>query len=746
MNDHSAAFPGQGPVLPFGQHAQVPAHTGLRDVVLGGAAPARTTEKRFDLAEMWRIVTRWWWLIAAVTIACLVAAIVVSLMIQPLYRAQSTLEVNLDGIQIVENMGEVERGQRNEREFINTQAELLRSRGIAERVARSLNLANNPAMFDQSIDRAAREAAAIGIVHGSVAIEPVRDSRLIAVTVVSADPGLAAQIANAYGSNFIQDNLERRFENTSYARNFLEQRLSTVKSRLEQSERQLVDYAQRNGIVTLSIDSGAAGGGRSEQPLDAQSLAALNDALSSARAERIAAEQRFRQAQSSRSTTELINNPTIQSLRQQQAQLQAEYQEKLGIFQPDYPTMVQLRSRIDSLAQAIQRETGSVSGALQSDYAAAVGRERALEAQVSGLKQDLLNLRERSIQYTILQREVDTNRGLYDALLQRYKEVGVAGGVGTNAVSVVDQAQVPGAPFKPNLPLNITIGLLAGLMMGFGAAFGLEWMDDTIKTPDDLMAKLGIASLGVVPALPRGGTVHQYLDDSRSQVSEAYQSVRTALQFSTDHGVPKTLLITSTRAAEGKSSSALAIAQAMASLGANVLLIDGDLRKPTFRAPTADAPGFSSLLSGSAEFEACIHPTDRERLFLLSSGPIPPNPAELLATSGLKAVLARAGETFDHVIVDGPPVLGLADAPLLASATEGTLMVIESGAIRRTAAVNSLGRLRAAGAQILGGVLTKFSATKGGYGYGYGYGYGDDAYAYRQGDEPKKQIELLKRA
>jgi capsular exopolysaccharide synthesis family protein len=744
MNDHSAGFPGQGPVLPFGQHSQVPAHTGLRDVVLGGAV-AGQSEKRFDLSEIWRIVARWWWLIAAVTIACLVAAIVVSLMIQPLYRAQSTLEVNLEGIQVVEKMGEIEGGQRSEREFINTQAELLRSRAIAERVARSLNLANNAAMFDPSIDRAAREAAAVGVVHGSVTIEPVRDSRLIAVSVVSSDPALAAQIANAYGNNFIQSNLERRFEATSYARNFLEQRLATVKARLEQSERQLVAYAQQQQIITLSIDSGSEGG-RSEQPLDAASLSALNDALSAARAERIAAEQRYRQAQASRSTTETLNNPTIQTLRQQQAQLQAEYQEKLGIFQPDYPTMVQLRSRINSLNQAIQRETGSVSGALQSDFAAAVGRENALEARVNQLKAGLLNLQERSIQYTILQREMDANRSLYDALLQRYKEVGVAGGVGTNAVSVVDQAQVPGAPFKPNLPLNIAIGLIAGLMLGFGAAFGLEWMDDTIKTPDDLTSKLGIASLGVVPALPKGGTVHQYLDDSRSQVSEAYQSVRTALQFSTDHGVPKTLVITSTRAAEGKSSSALAIAQAMANLGATVLLVDGDLRKPTFRAPTADAPGFSSLLTGSADFEACIHPTDRERLFLLSSGPIPPNPAELLATSRLQAVLDRAAETFDHVIVDGPPVLGLADGPLLASACEGTLMVIEAGAIRRTAAINSLNRLRSAGAQILGGVLTKFSATKAGYGYGYGYGYGDDHYAYRQGDQPKHQIELLKRA
>ncbi|HEX8525671.1 GumC family protein [Allosphingosinicella sp.] len=745
MNDQSG-FPNQGGMLPFGHQPQVPAQTGLRDLVVAGAAAPAAAQKRLDISEIWRVITKWWWLIAAIIVACLLAAVVLSLMVQPLYQARSTLEINREGVQVVEKMGELEGGQRNEREFMNTQAELLRSRALAERVARSLNLANNPALFDPATDRAAREQFAIGLVHGSVTIEPVQDSRLMQVYAVSTDPGLAAQIANAYGENFIQSNLERRFQQTSYARNFLEQRLASLKARLEDSERRLVAYAQREGIITLNVDSGDGEGGRSEQPLDATTLLSLNEALSGARSDRIAAEQRYRQAAGNRSTTEALNNPTIQTLRQQQAELQAEYQEKLGVFQPDYPAMVQLRSRIESIGAAIRREGGNVSGALQAEYAAAVGRENALQARVDALKAGLLNLRERSIQYTILQREVDTNRGLYDTLLQRYREVGVAGGVGTNAVSVVDAARVPGAPFKPNLPLNIALGLVAGLMLGFGAAFGLEWIDDTIKTPDDLTSKLGISPLGIIPAVARGSSVHEHLGDSRSQVSEAYHSVRTALQFSTDHGVPKTVLITSTRAAEGKSSSALAIAQTLSNLGASVLLVDADLRKPTFRAPSANSPGLSSLLAGSTEIQDCIHPTDTPGLFLLPSGPIPPNPAELLASTRLPAVMTDASARFDHVIVDGPPVLGLADAPLLSSICEGTLMVIEAGAIRRTAALNALNRLKSAGAHVMGGVLTKFSATKSGYGYGYGYGYGDDQYAYRQGDAPKKQIELLKSA
>ncbi|MDP8993386.1 MAG: polysaccharide biosynthesis tyrosine autokinase [Pseudomonadota bacterium] len=694
---------------------------------------------------MWRVIAKWWWLIAAIIVACLVAAVILSLLVQPEFRAKAVLEINREGVQVVQ-MGELQPVQVPDREFVTTQAGLLRSRALAERVARSLNLGNDPNFVDPALDRADRDAVAASRLQSSVTVEPVRDSRLIELYVESTDPALAARIANAYADNFIRSNLERRFEATSYARNFLEQRLGTVKARLEETERQLVAYAQQQGIITLNVDSGSGEGGRAEQPLDAASLIALNQALQQARSERIAAEQRFRQAQGNRSTTEALASQTIQTLTSQRAQLQAEYQEKLGIYQPDYPQMAQLRARIQALDNAIAQEGRNVSSSLRSEYSAAVARENELQAQVNRLKSGLLDLRERSIQYTILQREVDTNRSLYDALLQRYKEVGVAGGIGTNVVSVADRAQVPGAPFKPNLPLNVALGLMAGLFLGFGSAFALEWMDDTIKTPDDLAAKLGIASLGVIPAAPKGGAVQEHLADPRSQVSEAYQSVRTSLQFATDHGVPKSLLITSTRAAEGKSSSALALAHTLASLGSTVLLVDADLRKPTFRSPSGRQEGLSSLLAGGDNVQECIHRTDQPNLFLLPSGQIPPNPAELLASNRLGAVIEQCVGMFDHVLVDAPPVLGLADAPLLASQCEGTLMIIEAGAIRRAAAVNALNRLKAADANILGGVMTKFSATKQGYGYGYGYGYGDDRYAYRQGEAPKNQIDLLKSA
>jgi capsular exopolysaccharide synthesis family protein len=746
MNNHGGYLPNQGAVMPFDPSGRLPAHTGLTDIAFG--RPTKS-ESRFDINEIWRIVAKWWWLITGIAVACLLAAIVISLMITPLYRAQATIEVKPEGVQVVgEKIGEVQPPSSNSREFLNTQVGLLKSRSLAERVARSTNLANNEALFDQDQPRAAREGAAAGMVMGGVTVAAQRDSALITIAIESADPELAARLSNAYADNFIQSNMERRYEATSYARNFLQQRIAAVKARLEQSERQLVAYAQKQGIITLSVDTGGTGSVRQEQSIDAATLIQTNNALSDAKSDRIAAEQRFRQAAGAQSQVAAISDPTVQGLGQQRAALEAQYQQKLALYKPDFPEMVQLRNQIDSLGKEIARQRSSVSGStsnnLRAEYQAALARENALQAKVNEGKAGLMALRERSIQYTILQREVDTNRSLYDALLQRFKEVGVAGGVGANVVSVVDRAQVPGGPFKPNLPLNIMIGLAVGLLLGLGTAFSIEWIDDTIKTPDDVGTKLGLASLGVIPGVGKGLAVREQLEDPRSQVSEAYQSVRTALQFSTDHGVPRSLLVTSTRASEGKSSTALALAQTLANLGASVLLIDADLRKPTFRGPTSTSQGLSSLLAGSNKVAECVHPTQMERLFLLPSGPIPPNPAELLASGRFKEILDEALQRFDHIVIDSPPVLGLADAPMLASSTEGTLMVIEAGAIRRAAALNAVNRLRASDARLMGAILTKFNALKVGYGYGYGYGYGEDAYAYREGDQPKKQIELLK--
>jgi capsular exopolysaccharide synthesis family protein len=391
-------------------------------------------------------------------------------------------------------------------------------------------------------------------------------------------------------------------------------------------------------------------------------------------------------------------------------------------MKPDHPDMISLRSRIEELDRQMRLETAQVVGGrsntLLAEYQAAAAAERALQARVANLKGSVLNLRGRSIQYTIFQREVDTNRALYDALLQRYKEIGVAGGIGTNLISIVDRGEVPAGPYSPNMLVNLLIGLGLGLAAGVGLAVALDFINDTIKTRDDVRNKLGLACLGAIPKRSGKGSFVEDLKDPTSAVSEAYSAVTGALRLSTEAGTPKTLLVASTQPNEGKSSTVLALAQNFARLGKSVLLIDGDMRKPTFKAANTNQ-GLTPLLTTDAAVRDHVVMTQYQNLWLMPCGPIPPNPADLLASGRFQSILAEASEHFDLIIVDGPPVLGLADAPSLAAVCNGTLLFVEAGRTRTPAVFGAINRLEASGAYVIGALLTKATERSGSYGYGY---------------------------
>jgi succinoglycan biosynthesis transport protein ExoP len=697
-----------------------------------------------NLVTLWRIASEWRWLILGSVAIALAGAVVITFLTTPLYRAQVTLEINPPQVEAVDQ-SKVTRGDTDsyfdQRAYMATQIGLLQSRNLAERVAQDLNLPSNPTFVAPGTERVTGMKIAAGRVMGGFQAKAVPDSRLIKLTFISPSPTLAAQVANSYADNFINSNLERRYQSTAYARQFLERQIAKTKVELENSERQLVAYAQAQGIINTG--GGDQTKGSDVNSLQGASLVALNQALAEAQTRRIAAEEAYRNEARVGVTSEV--NESTGALRQQRAQLESEYQEKLSSFKPDYPDMVRLRARIDALDQQIRKEAGTVasgrSNTLLAQFRAAAAAERELQARVAGLRSAVLNLRERSIQYNILQRNVDTNRALYDTLLDRYKQIGVAGGVGTNNVSIVDHAEVPGGPFKPNLFLNLLIGFALGLIGGIGAALALEFLNDTIKTPDDVREKLHLPSLGIIPKKKGAAALAEELKDQSSAVSEAYFSLRTSLQFTTDSGAPKSLLITSTRAAEGKSSTTLALAQNFARLGNRVLLIDADLRKPAFVTGLDAEEGLSKLLTNHEPLEKNVLNTQFENLSLLPCGPLPPNPAELLASPRLKTILADAVAKFDMVIVDGPPVLGLADAPLLSGNCRATLLVVESGKTRTKAALDSITRLKAAGGNIVGAVLTKFRAQSHGYGYGYGYGY--EPYRYGGVGSRDREIKLI---
>ena len=374
---------------------------------------------------------------------------------------------------------------------------------------------------------------------GGMGLQPVNNSTIVRITYDSPNPGVAEKVANGIIDAFIAENLDRRYGAATYARTFLEERLQQIKLKLEESEKQLVAYADQQKIV------GAADG----QTLSQTNLGIANDALTKATSERLRLELLWKQVQGGEGmgVPQMLDSKTIVDLRTKRADLQTAYQDKLSFFKPAYPEMKKLKAQIDEINRQIDGEVELIKQSIKAQYDSAVIEEQTLIKQMDSLKGDITDFRNRNIQYTILQREVDTNRSLYDGLLQRYKEIGVAGGVGTNNVAVVDRADGAGV-VSPDLKKNLSMSLMLGLLLGAAAAFGREQLDDTFKSPEDLEDSLGVPLLGIIPVARSSAEHTKLLEDPHSAVSEAYRSLRTALQFSTSAGVPKTLLVTSARA------------------------------------------------------------------------------------------------------------------------------------------------------------------------------------------------------
>ena len=718
----------------------------------GAYGDGTASGRELSLALLWRIAVEWRWLILAAIGTGIAAAVLLTLLTPLKYRSVATLELNPPEVEIMANEGSKggrQNSARSDISFVGTQLGLLGSRALAERVAQNLNLAADPAIFGRGTaatggaDRTANTAAAAGFVQGGTQVRLQPQSMIVIISFVARDPQLAAKIVNGVTDAYIATNLERRYQSSSYARAFLQRQIATTRRDLERSERQLTAYAQAQRLIS----TGSSEEGGDTNSLTGSSLVSLNTALAASQARRIAAEQRYREAALGGATTEGSVNAA--PLRAQIAGLDAEYQQKLPTFRPDYPEMIALKARIDALRASVVTETRTANadrtGTLRQDFQAARAEEDRLRTQVAGLSGAVLEQRGRLIQYNILHRDVDTNRTLYDALLQRYKEIGVAGGIGTAVASVVDRGLVPGGAFSPNLYSNLVMGAVLGLIAGMLAAIALEFINDTIKSPGDIRDKLHLPFLGGIPTARTAKPIDE-LRDTLSSVAEAYLSSASAMQFVSQGGAPRTLLVTSTRPAEGKSTSAWALAYSFTRLGKSVLLIDADMRRPAFVTGRENV-GLSHILTTTASLDDHVLHTDIKGLWVMPSGTIPPSPPELIASPRFASLLVEASATFDVVVIDGPPILGLADSPLLSSAALATLMVIESGRTRTRAAMEAQNRLRTAGAHMIGAILTRYQPqTSYGYGYGYGYGHGygyKDQYRYvSDGNEKKRRIML----
>ena len=681
--------------------------------------------------------------ISIIVVVALTIAILLTMLQTPRFTAETTLQINDQSAQILGKQDDISQdpavSASDTERFLQTQVDILKSRALTERVAQKLRLVGSAKFYEAmgvrrpptDIGRRQLEDLTITTLETAREVSLPRNSRLATISFVSTQPELAARIANTLASEFVQSNLQRRFDSSAYARDFIAGQLSEARAKLERSERELNAYAREAGIIrdrdgAANPDKRGSGGS-----VTAASLLEVNSAANQAEAARIGAQQRWELIPRSDplNSPDVLANPAISALLAERARLQSELEKQRANHLDDYPTVTQLKAQVDVIDNQLRAVANSVRASVKQQYDAAVETERSLKRQVVELKGSSLEEQDRLVQYNLLAREADTNRTVYEGLLQRYKELNAAAGISASTISIIDPAIPPVSPSSPNLFRNLLAALLVGLVLASGFVFLRSRFDDAIRVPEDIEAKLGLPLLGVIP-LSQDIDVGSALADPKSPVSEGYNSLRSALLYSTSSGLPKSLLVTSSQPSEGKSTTSLAIANGIARLGRTVVLIDADLRRPTLHralpsASRSNSVGLSSLLTSQNSISEVLQDSDQPHLKIITSGPIPPSPTELLSSNHLRAVLDELEQLFDVIILDSPPVLGLADAPLMSTLVDGVVMIVQSDRSRRGSLKSSVRRLRDMRNNVLGAVLTKFDpiSTRNRYSEYYGYNY-----------------------
>lgn len=721
------------------------------------------------IGDSLRILRKRKWVILGCVVTIFAVVAIASLKMTPVYEAGGTIEINKPDTSLnFQNSATFNLDYYDPTE-LDTELKILQSDLLATQVIRELNLDRRPEFGqapppsslelspDPLLSDPGRASALVGGFKGNLRVALSPNTRIIEVHYRSPDPQMAANVVNTLMQTYVENNFKARFESTMQASDWLQKQLVDLQMKVETSQEKLVRYQKEHEIV----------GTDEKQNITMEKLDELNKEYTAAQTDRMDKEARYRMIQSgdpdsiAASAAGLADGTSgspsasmlLGTLRAKQADLKIQTADLSTQFGPSYPKLTQLNNQLKEVNAQIQDELKKVVSRVRGDYNTALQRESMLHDALEAQKQEANKLNESAIEYSLLKRDVDTNRQLYEGLLQKMKEAGVSAGLKSNNFRIVDSARPPQSPIEPNIPRNLMFAVVLGLATGIGMAFVLEGLDNTVRTTEQAQTISGLASLGMIPlgskAAREGPNPKRLVIAAskeavelvtqvrpQSQMAESYRALRTSLLLSNLGAPPKIVLFTSALPQEGKTTTSINTAVVLAQKGVRVLLIDADLRRPSIHKTLGMGPhsGLSNVLTGSTTLDKAITPTTLlPNLFVLPAGTPPPNPAELLASSNMKDVLGRLSEEYDHIVIDSPPTLSVTDAVVLSPRADAVVLVIRSGQTTKQALRRSRDVLMQVNAKLVGVLLNAVDLSSPDYYYYYEYK-GKYAQYYRDED------------
>jgi len=734
-------------------------------------------EDDFSFAELWRVLRKRRWIIGGSVIGLLLMALLVSLVMTPKYESVSTVEVNKESSDMLglDDMAGMAAGGGADDALdynvtLQTQANVLQSDTLALDVVRQLDLEKhletpNPLLAwipnfrkntesekNLPLDKAPmRRMVVLKAFHKNLDVKTVSGTRMIEVHFMDRDPKIAADVVNTLVNDYLEEYFQIRFSATMQASDWLSKQLSDLKSQVESSQERLVQYQKQAGILgTDEVNN-----------VIMVKLEEINKQLTMAEANRILKEAVWRIAKTG--DPELISNMAgslpvspegggsvapsnslglIENLRAQQADLKAQYAMAEAKYGTAYPKLEQMKRQITDLESSVHAEVEKLRTRTYNDFVSAQEAEAMLRVSFDQQKAEANKLSDAAIQYVIMKQEVDSGRDLYEGLLKKLKEAGILAGLKSTNIVVIDTASPAAEPARPKIPVNLAIGLMGGLLLGLAAAFVVENADQTISTPDQAEQVSLLPSLGLVPTfaslgknrngtdaklLPDRGTPIAVFSEPNSQVAEAYRSLRTSILLMNADASTKVILVTSALPAEGKTTTSLNCAAALAQQGAKVLLVEGDMRRPNLNKNLnlKCSSGLSSMVtSPNGHAAPIVECPNAPGLFVLPAGPRPPYPAELLGSNRMVELINKWREEYDFVVIDSPPVLSVTDAVVLSPSCDAIVLVVRSGSTTRQSLVLARKTFARANTRIAGVLINGFNPNSADYYNYYGYYYG----------------------